>query len=154
MRQVEDLTCPKCGSRFTRLDQEGQHIVQVCVCGLRRYLSYVTRHGHEVTHRAVTLAAVTLPAKGSKRYRCLMAVRSGFPGTVTTEYVMRRVRLTSKEASAFMVALMVRGLIDRVLRRKGFPGGSSWRLSYASEKMLVPQVAGEQEARSATEHRR
>lgn len=140
MLASERLPCPKCFNPFTRLEREGQHIVQACVCGLRHYLLYVTRHGHELLHKAVRDTAAVLPERGSKRYRCLMAVYSGFPEAVSTEYIVERCRLTSKETSAFLIALMVRGLVDRVERRKGFPGGSLWRLSTGAEALLVTKT--------------
>jgi predicted DNA-binding transcriptional regulator len=45
--------------------------------------------------------------------------------------------MSSKEAPAHLHKLLLRGLVERQVKRKGFVGGSLWRLSSQGVQVLV-----------------
>lgn len=130
------LPCPKCGG-YSWIEQESQtDLVQRCLCGLMVFLERAVGGGVTVSKRAVQQDQVQLPQTGTKIHRCLMAVAEQYPRPIKTAVIAKDAGLQSKETASLVVALMARGLLERVEERRGLTGGSIWELSHATKKLL------------------
>lgn len=130
------MQCPKCGGRNTWLEFEEQDVIQRCLCGLLKYIVHVTEDGQTIMRAAVRPVQVTLPAKGTKIHRCLIAVLGRHPTEIHTGEVARDSGLHNKETSALLVALLARGLVQRIKERRGLVDGSTWKLTVRAESLL------------------
>lgn len=128
------LPCPKCGL-LTRLKAQGRDIVQVCLCGLHRYVQR-EKDGLLISKCPTEQSNVALPNKNTKMYRCVISVLSYYPKNINTKEVALAADLTPKETSSFLVMLMTRGILERVEGRRGLAGGSVWKLTPAAVKLL------------------
>lgn len=132
----QNLPCPKCNGRNTWLERDGSDVIQRCLCGLHKYVLHITKDGTTIMRAAVKPAQVVLPAIGTKIHACLMAVLEKYADPIHTGDVARNAKLQNKETSALLVALMARGLVQRVEERRGLSGGSTWILTPRAEVLL------------------
>lgn len=132
----EKYPCPKCGSKHSWFETEGDDLIQRCLCGLTRYLMREMEDGVTILRSGVRVPDVTLPAEGTKIYRCLIAVRNAHPKTILTGEVASRTGLKGKETASLVVTLMGRGLLERVEARRGLLGGSVWKLTSIAKDLL------------------
>lgn len=89
-----------------------------------------------VISSAVQEADVKLPAKGTKIYRCLLAISECWPSSIMTMEVAKATDLSGKETSALINVLSTRRLVERIEERRGLAGGSVWRLSRDAAYLL------------------
>jgi hypothetical protein len=123
-------TCPKCGG-LSWVELCERRPVQKCLCGLFIWLDPETGRRPLPKVREVPL---NIPRTDTKLACCLTAVRDIHPNTVNTEGVCRLTGLGSKETAA-----MLRGLLIRVIKRRGTLGGSEWTLSQGVVNRLQNQ---------------
>ena len=128
--------CPKCGSKHSWFEEEGDALVQRCLCGLTHYLFREVEDGITIMRSGVRVPDVTLPSKGTKIYKCLLAVRNAHPSTILTGGIAEQAGLRGKETASLVVTLMGRGLLERVEARRGLLGGSIWRLTVVAQRLL------------------
>lgn len=128
--------CPKCGSKHSWFEKEGEDLIQRCLCGLMHYLFRELEDGTTVMRSGVRVPDVTLPAKGTKIRKCLMAVRNAHPLNMYTGDIASKTGLRGKETASLVVTLMGRGLLERVTARRGLLGGSIWKLTVVAQKLL------------------
>jgi len=133
---MKKYPCPKCGSKHSWFEEEGDDLVQRCLCGLTHYLFREMEDGTTVMRSGVRVPDVTLPSKGTKIYKCLLAVRNAHPATILTGGIADKAGLRGKETASLVVTLMGRGLLERVEARRGLLGGSVWRLTVIAKKLL------------------
>lgn len=132
----EKYPCPKCGSKHSWFEEEGDDLIQRCLCGLTRFLIREMEDGTTVLRSGVRVPDVTLPAEGTKIYRCLIAVRDAHPRHIMTGDIASRTGLKGKETASLVVTLMGRGLLERVSARRGLLGGSIWKLTVTARELL------------------
>lgn len=132
----EKYPCPKCGSKHSWFEADGNDLIQRCLCGLTRYLLRELEGGVTVMRSGVRVPDVTLPAKGTKIYRCLWAVRETYPKSISTGDIAAKTGLKGKETASLVVTLMGRGLLERIAARRGLLGGSIWGLTSISKDLL------------------
>ena len=132
--------CPKCGAHFTRLVWEDDCLLQTCICGLRLYLFHQSPEGITIMRRAVVAADIRIPATGTKRHRCVLALLNSHPLPLCTTQLAEVCGLFPKEASAIMVMMMTLGIVERIEYRKGFSGGSVWGLSHEAKALLKVHI--------------
>lgn len=133
---MKKYPCPKCGAKHSWFEQDGEDLIQRCLCGLTRYLFRELDDGSTVMRSGVRVPDVTVPAKGTKIYKCLLAVRNAHPATILTGGIAKQAGLKGKETASLVVTLMGRGLLERVQARRGLLGGSVWRLTLVAKKLL------------------
>ena len=126
--------CPKCGG-LSWLEREGVTVIQRCLCGLCKPLMH-TDGAITVMHTAVAAPDIVLPQKGTKTRACLSAVAREHPAPVSTGEVSETASLQGKETASLLVTLMARGLLERVLERRGLRGGSTWKLTLTAVALL------------------
>lgn len=90
------------------------------------------KDGKEVYRKVVPTTKTRLPETGTKLHTCFREVAVAYPKTIASSEVIRNSGLQPKETGALLVALLARGLIERVEGRRGLPGGSIWILSSAA----------------------
>lgn len=130
------LPCPKCGGHSWIQEEPNGDLVQKCLCGKMVFLRKEVGGGVTVSQQAVRQDDVKLPTPGTKRHRCLMAVLNNHPHHIKTAEIGSYAKLQSKETASIVVVLMASGLLERVEERRGLPGGSIWKLSHATKKLL------------------
>lgn len=135
---MAELRCGKCGSTRSWVEQDSGGWLQRCVCGLCRPVVRKAEGSITVLHSVVRPSEVVLPAAGTKTRRCLIAVHRAWPGKIQTAQVAERSGLQNKETSSLLITLMARGLVERVSERRGFVGGSEWRLTVTALELLTP----------------
>ena len=133
---MKKYTCPKCGSKHSWFDEEGDDLIQRCLCGLTRYLYREIEGGVTVLRSGVRVPDVTIPSHGTKIYKCLLAVRNAHPATILTGGIAEEAGLRGKETASLVVTLMGRGLLERVEARRGLLGGSIWKLTVIAKQLL------------------
>jgi len=133
---VVNLPCPKCGGHSWIEEQSNGDLAQRCMCGLMIFLEQDAGDGVTLQRRAVKQDQVQLPQKGTKIHRCLSAVVYAYPETIMTSGIASFAELQSKETASLVVALMARGLVERVQERRGLAGGSIWTLTHATKKLI------------------
>lgn len=133
---MKKYPCPKCGSKHSWFDQNGEELIQRCLCGLTRYLFREIEDGITVMRSGVRVPDVTLPSEGTKIYKCLLAVRNAHPRTILTGGIAEQAGLRGKETASLVVTLMGRGLLERVEARRGLLGGSIWKLTLIAKRLL------------------
>ena len=110
--------------------------MQKCLCGMIVWLERKLDGGITTSQRAIRQEEVQLPQGGTKIHRCLMAIVERYPTTPKTAEIAEHTGLQSKETASLVVALMARGLVNRVEERRGLKGGSVWELSHVTKKLL------------------
>lgn len=133
---MKKYPCPKCGSKHSWFEEQGDDLVQRCLCGLTHYLFRELEDGTTIMRSGVRVPHVTLPSKGTKIYKCLLAVRNAHPRTILTGGIADAAGLRGKETASLVVTLMGRGLLERVEARRGLLGGSIWRLTVVAQDLL------------------
>lgn len=130
MAGLRGAPCPKCGSRSTWIEQDSGYIVQRCLCGLARHvLHYSQDTGLTLVDPRPLVVEVKLPKPDTKSHQCLMALIEWYPNPATTTTVADICGRGPKQVSAMLAFLLSTGMVERVERRKGQPGGSLWSLS-------------------------
>ena len=130
------LPCPKCGHKTWFEQMDARTWTQRCVCGLMIFILREEEGGREVYRKVVPTQQTRLPEVGTKLHTCFRAVAMAYPETIASSEVITNSGLKSKETGALLVALMARGLIDRIEGRRGLPGGSIWQLSSAAHQAM------------------
>jgi hypothetical protein len=133
---MKKYPCPKCGAKHSWFEQDGDDLIQRCLCGLTHYLFRELEDGITVMRSGVRVPDVTLPAEGTKIRKCLLAVRNAHPRTIRTGDIASGTGLRGKETASLVVTLMGRGLLERVAARRGLLGGSIWRLTVVAQTLL------------------
>jgi len=110
---------------------------QRCRCGLMKFIIKEV-DGVALLREVVPRSEMKIPEKGSKLHRCFVALAVVYPSTLNTRVVSTNSGLTPKETSALLVALLSRGIVERVEGRRGRVGGSIWKLSSTAQKMVKP----------------
>lgn len=128
--------CPKCGAKHSWFEQDGDDLIQRCLCGLTHYLFRELEDGTTILKSGVRQPDVTLPAKGTKIRKCLVAVRNAYPQHIRTGDIAQNTGLKGKETASLVVTLMGRGLLERVAARRGLLGGSIWKLTITAKRLL------------------
>lgn len=100
-----------------------------------RFVVVDREHGVSL-HRVVKKDDIKIPEVGTKMHRCFRSLAVVYPRKMCTKDVALDAKLTPKETSALLVALMARGLVDQVERRRGLQGGSIWQLSLTAHQLL------------------
>lgn len=128
--------CPKCGAQHSWFEEDGDNLIQRCLCGLTRFLFRELEDGITVMRSGVRVPDVTIPGKDTKIYKCLLAVRNAHPATILTGGIAEKAGLQGKETASLVVTLMGRGLLERVEARRGLLGGSIWKLTLTAKRLL------------------
>lgn len=128
--------CPKCGAKHSWFEEDGDDLIQRCLCGLTRFIFRELEDGTTVMRSGVRVPDVTLPSQGTKIYKCLLAVRNSHPATILTGGIAEHAGLKGKETASLVVTLMGRGLLERVEARRGLLGGSIWKLTVTAKRLL------------------
>ena len=118
------------------MEGRGENLTQRCLCGLTRPLMKRVDGSITIMHTAVRPSGVTLPAKGTKISKCLLAVDAAYPHSVMTGVVAQEAGLQNKETASLLITLMGRGLVERVSERRGLAGGSEWKLTVTAQQIL------------------
>lgn len=133
---MKKYPCPKCGAKHSWFEQDGEDLIQRCLCGLTNYLFREQEDGITIMRSGVRVPDVTLPADGTKIRKCLLAVRNAHPQHIRTGEIVTRTGLRGKETASLVVTLMGRGLLERVAARRGLLGGSIWKLTLVAQTLL------------------
>ncbi len=133
---MKKYPCPKCGAKHSWFEEDGDDLIQRCLCGLTHYLFREMEDGTTVLRSGVRVPDVTLPAKGTKIRKCLVAVRNAYPQHIRTGDIAANTGLKGKETASLVVTLMGRGLLERVAARRGLLGGSIWKLTVTAKRLL------------------
>lgn len=129
------LPCPRCGAS-SWIEGRGENLTQRCLCGLTKALLQKVDGSITILRTAVQPSGVTLPAKGTKISKCLLAVEASYPKPVMTGVVAQEAGLQNKETASLLTTLMGRGLVERVSERRGLAGGSEWKLTVTAQQIL------------------
>jgi len=118
--------CPKCDG-LSWYEKENKDIIQRCLCG---YLAFVQTEKNGVYIKHVQpKTQVVLPRKGSKLLKCLGAIVSLSPSHVTTGDVSERSGFTTSKTASYLMLLEHKGLVLKILHRRGYVGGSTWEVT-------------------------
>ena len=139
---MKKYPCPKCGAQHSWFEEDGDDLIQRCLCGLTRFLFRELEDGTTVLRSGVRVPDVTLPSTGTKIYKCLLAVRNAYPATILTGGIAEQAGLKGKETASLVVTLMGRGLLERVEARRGLLGGSIWKLTVTAKRLLKVKETG------------
>ncbi len=126
------LICPKCGG-FSWLEGEGIDLVQVCHCGLTKWLHF--QEGATVRTRTPKLSHVSLPTSGSQLAKVLG--RLSMFGPMNSGDMARQMRISTDKATTNLSILRSRGLIRCIEERKGRSGGSVWEAHQAVKRRIL-----------------
>lgn len=134
--------CPKCGSESAWIEYGIQDTVLRCLCGLHKLIQ--TKLGNMVIEHSEKAEDVTLPRQGTKLWECLIALAQLAPASTAEITVLvnegKTVRYDTNEVSSHLTVLRYKGLVVVTEFRKGLPGGSTWVLSPAADKLLRTKV--------------
>ncbi len=127
---IRMLRCPKCGWS-TRVEKQGPHVVQICMCGLNKVLA-MEADGMKMVRSPAIEGAFTLPGKGtqlSKILGCLATL-----GTLDSRTISARLGITMDKATTNLSVLRSRGLIRATGVSDVKSNGSIWILEPAVKK--------------------
>lgn len=131
--------CPKCSSESARFEYTPREVTLRCLCG---FCKIIQTHLGEITiDHSEKPEDVALPRQGTKLWQCLMALfnlRSANTAMITEQANVdnKGVRYDTNEVSSHLTVLRYKGLVVVTEFRKGLPGGSTWVLTDAANKLL------------------
>ena len=104
------IECPKCKAKWTRLELEGNSLVQRCLCGLNKYLYHVSSDGTLSPIVPTNIGdAVTFPLENRNHYKCLLAIYKTYPDPLQTAQVAKTCGFKNKETYGFVSSLHPKG---------------------------------------------
>ena len=125
--------CPKCGS-LSWFEKNGDDVIHRCLCGFHKVV-YTKQGCITMIHRPKS-KHVMLPRAGTKISKCLSALAKYHPRELSTAEVAVIINFKRDEVASHLMLLMQRGLIERVVNKRGKSGGSHWELSVRAQKLL------------------
>jgi hypothetical protein len=130
--------CPKCGSESAWFEHGHQDTFLRCLCGLHKLVQ--TRLGKIVIDHSEKPEDVNLPRQGTKLWECLIALHtltSASTADITAQVnIGKEACYDTNEVSSHLTVLRYKGLVVVTEFRKGLPGGSTWILTSAANKLL------------------
>ena len=104
------------------------------MCGLFQYVEKENGEARVIRRQS----RVTLPDKGTKVSRCLGIVGTYYPYSVSTKAVSNQSDCSMDVTASYLMGLMHKGLLERVVDGRGQHGGSRWRLTtVAADKLNI-----------------
>lgn len=129
--------CPKCGSHSARYVKEGPDLLLRCLCGYHKVV-YTQLGTIQVMH-SDSGVDVRLPKPKSNLHKTLMVVSildEPYSSEVTERMQDLGVDRNVSDVSSYLTILRSKGLVETVVVRRGMVGGSTWRLTPASLRLL------------------
>lgn len=129
--------CPKCTSHNARYVRVGPDLVLKCICGFYKVM-YTELGSIQIEHKDSGIE-VKLPKFGTNLYKTLMVVSIlNEPSSAEATERMQDLGVDRNvsDVSSYLTILRSKGLVETIVIRRGMVGGSTWRLTMASLKLL------------------
>lgn len=131
------IECPKCNAKLTWFESTEHDLIHRCQCGYRRII-LTTYEDVEILHKDAG-EDVKLPSVGTKLWQTLSVLsveRVATSGELTTRINKMGEEFTVSEVSSYLTMLRARGLVETLVVRRGFAGGSTWQLTSIAKRLL------------------